>query len=54
MCSKYYCVLIRKRKTVYNQNSEFNVCVYTPNGEYDIQIRDIKNMNLKESIAVIT
>merc|ERR1712232_389096 len=38
----------------YNQNSELNICVFTPENDDDIQIRDIKDMNLKENTAGIT
>merc|ERR1712050_234789 len=41
-------------KVPYSQNSELNICVYVPEDEDDIQIRDIKDMDLKESTTGIT
>ena len=46
--------LEENEKVPYNQNSELNICVYTPENEDDIQIRDIKDMDLTEVTAGIT
>ena len=34
-----------KEKVPYSQNLELNICVYAPEDEDDIQIRDIKDLN---------
>merc|ERR1712050_556810 len=43
-----------EEKVPYSQNSELNICVYVPEDEDGIKIRDIKDMDLKESTTGIT
>lgn len=37
---------------IYNQNSELNICVFNPDDEDDIQIRDIKTMDIEQNTGI--